>query len=350
MTQPESTNIELKTAEWLTVADLLGQHHVAGAYKKIHDTLKQYQRSMPEYIQYKRCGSRTVLCLHRDGIQMFRTKTQLERPATEIKTEEWLSVGDLIKKRYVVGMYSTILDALEQCQSKMPEYIKPKYNGLRTVLCLHCDAIEMFRDIAKFRHPATENDSGEWLTAGALAKEKDIFGTHTRILRALEKYQFEMPEYIQKKRHGRILVLCLRRDGIPLFIKKSGLNRYEEKTDEWLSAKELAGRYIVGVSNRISDVMTIYQDMNLEYLRPKISGKRPVLCLRRDAIGQFCRLTGLKQKNIDFADMPDKTTKPAQKNVKPESVLDKDEITAMPSLMETLFGVIGDEIINCKTL
>ena len=227
----------------------------------------------------------------------------------EIKTSEWLGAKELAGK-YIVGSSTKILRTMEQYADKMPNDIQRKRSGTLTTLCLRRGAIDEFCKLSGLKRADESIDkskisekTSEWLGANELTG-KYIVGGPTKILRAIEQYADKMPNDIQRKRSGPQTALCLRRGAIDEFCKLSGLERADEtigeKTSEWLTGAELVGKYIVGDFRKIRDALKQYADKMPNDIQVKRSGKQTGLCLRRGAIDEFCKLSGLVRKSDGF--------------------------------------------------
>ena len=309
-----NSDVEIKTSEWLTVRELKGKY-IVGDATKIRNTLKQYADKMPNDIQVKRSGSLTALCLRRGAIDEFCKLSGLERADATVgeKTSEWLTASDLNGK-YIVGDYRKIRNTLKQYADKMPNDIQVKRSGPRTALCMRRGAIDEFCKLSGLNHAdATIGEkTSEWLTARELAG-KYIVGDYRKILRAIEQYTDKMPNDIQVKQSGPRTALCLRRGAIDEFCKLSGLNRADEridkstiseKTSEWLTVRELAGKYIVVAPTKMLRAIEQYTDKMPNDIQVKRSGTQTALCLRRGAIDEFCKMSGLKQKGPNNPPFP----------------------------------------------
>jgi hypothetical protein len=212
--------------------------------------------------------------------------------------------------KYIVGDYRKILRAIEQYADKMPNDIQVKQSGSRTALCLRRGAIDEFCKLSGLNRADERIDkstisekTSEWLTASELAG-KYIVGDIKKIRDTLKQYADKMPNDIQVKRSGSLTALCLRRGAIDEFCKLSGLKRADatvgEKTSEWVTASELNGKYIVGDYKKIRNTLKQYADKMPNDIQVKRSGTLTVLCLRRGAIDEFCKLSGLKRKSDGF--------------------------------------------------
>jgi hypothetical protein len=125
-------------------------------------------------------------------------------------------------------------------------------------------------------------------------------GDKSKILRELEKLADVIPERIEKRKSGTSTALCLHRDAIEEFAQHSGLERRRErrreipqKTDEWLTTKELT-EHFVGDKSKILRELEKLADVIPERIEKRKSGTSTALCLHRDAIEKFAQLSGLK--------------------------------------------------------
>ena len=105
----------------------------------------------------------------------------------------------------------------------------------------------------------------------------------------------EMPGNIEERQSSHYTVLCLHRDALDEFAHLSRLEkRVPKKTSEWLMAKELT-QYFSSRYPTISKKLLELVDKMPGNIEKRQSGARTTLCLHRDAIDEFARLSGLKR-------------------------------------------------------
>ena len=302
-------DVEIKTDEWLSANDLAGKY-IHGMAGKIRRLLKQYQNQMPNDIQIRSYRGNITHVLHRDAIDRFCEISGSLRVDHTIgpKTSEWISAHDLMGK-YVSGDETVVRNALKKYQSIIPEYIQKKVNGGRVSLYLRQDGVNKFCDIAGLT-PYREMDDKTpgWLTAGEL-ESKYIVGSAQKIALALKQYADEMPNDIQQRRNKARTPLCLNVRAIDRFCSLSGLQRVNtemgDKTDEWLNAKELVGKYIGGDINVIRKNLEKYSTDLSEYIQIRRNNTVPVICLHRDGIKRFCKISGMTFVDNSIGDKTD---------------------------------------------
>ena len=358
-----------QTYDWLSAIQLIKQNLVTGTYYHLYKALEQYQSEMPDYIQWgKNKHGHPALYLRSDAIDMFIAKISSNQTVAETNTDtnilseqstdvaendgyDWLSAGDLTQRKLVVGSYPFIHNVLQKYQSEMPEYIQwRKGNSRRAALCLRGDAVDIFNaKIQSDKQKTKEEINKDWFTPKDLVDQKLVNGSLSYVYKALKEYRDETSEYVQiKRKYANKPALCLHRDGIEMFSKKIKFksDKSEKDADKWLSALELSEQKLVaGAVKKISEKLKQYQSEMPEYIQLKQRGRRLILCLNRDGIGQFCELSKLKQKNnISETKKPVVTVedpKPIKKVASPRKPKPRGVITRMPSLMETLGHVRG---------
>ncbi|MBP5707894.1 MAG: hypothetical protein J6W79_02770, partial [Alphaproteobacteria bacterium] len=288
----------------------LAGKYIVGRSTTILRALENCANKMPDAIKRKKNGKRTPFCLNINAIDSFCELSGLKRCNETIseKTPEWLGAHELTGK-YIVGDHTKILRALEQYADQMPNAIQRKKIGNRTPICLNINAIDSFCKLSGLKRADKTIDkcvigekTPEWLMAHELAG-KYIVGMSTIILRALEDWANKMPNAIQRKKIGNRTPICLNINAIDDFCNLSGLKRVDEtiseKTSTWLVAKELAGKYIVGMPTKILRVLEQYADQMPDAIQQKKSRTQIAYCLNINAIDRFCELSGLKRKDVN---------------------------------------------------
>ena len=228
----------------------------------------------------------------------------------ELKTSEWLTAKELSGK-YIVAEPRKIREALEKYQKDMPNGIQLKRSGTHVAPCLNINEIDDFCKLSKLKRMDVTigEKTSEWLTAGDLSA-KYIIGSASKVLRALEQYADQMPNAILHKRISGQTPLCLNIHEIDNFCELSGLKRKRmevnvgEKTSEWLNARELAGKYLVGTSTKVLRALEKYADKmpNAIQLRRNGTRTRGVLCLNINEIDEFCKLSGLEMMDVTIGE------------------------------------------------
>ena len=191
--------------------------------------------------------------------------------------------------------------------------------------------------MAMNKYPDVEFKTPEWLTAGELAGEY-IVGSPNKIRLALLANE-DMVEYVQRKRNGTSVPLCLRRDFVPQFCKITGLQPAEilpVKTQGWLTAHDLSDMYFCGGPKKILDALNLCQGKMPESIKKMRSCKNIVLCLRQDALDAFYELSGLNRKDANNLVVPQakKTADTHPRN----TYRNPDILVSMPSLLCSIFG------------
>ncbi|MBR4860049.1 MAG: hypothetical protein IKV10_01990, partial [Alphaproteobacteria bacterium] len=125
--------------------------------------------------------------------------------------------------------------------------------------------------------------------------EEYFIGGKAKILNELKKLVSEkkMLGKIEERQAGSFASLCLHRDALDEFARLSELKIRRKKTDEWLSAEELE-KYFVGGRKKISKELK--KLVAEEKMLGKIEERESALCLHRDALDEFARLSGLKRR------------------------------------------------------
>lgn len=212
-------NIPPKTDEWLSPYELAKDADFPVATPKtILQKLQELQPEMPDMIQPRKSFSKSCLCLLKSGCEKF---CQLAGWTENIplKTDEWQSAVDLINDATFPRTSFTIINQkLQELQPLMPEFIQKRKSGSVTPLCLHRDGREKFCQMAGWESIPPKTD--EWQSARDLRKDRTFPITQdTIILRYLEQFQPQMPEFIQKRKSGPKTPLCLHRDGREKFLE-----------------------------------------------------------------------------------------------------------------------------------
>ncbi len=249
---------------------------------------------MPGKIEKRQSGTRTPLCLHRDALDEFARLSELEKRVPQ-KTSEWLTAQELTQ--YFPHKYKVIEKKLVELADTMKGKIEKRQFGVRIPLCLHRDALDEFAHLSGLeRRSEIQKKTSEWLTAKELTQYFPY--SYKVILEKLEKLADTMKGKIGKRQSGPWTPLCLHRDALDEFADLSGLKRRRDlpkKTDEWLTAEELM-QYFPYKHKVILEKLEKLADTMKGKIEERQSGARTTLCLHRDALDEFARLSGLKRR------------------------------------------------------
>ena len=235
-----------KTDEWLSAIDLMKDNDFPGNTSEIINAAIIKYSKAPEFaddILDMKAGGVVCKCLRATRKQAFAEMAGFK--AYPPKTDEWLSVYDLMKDEYFPsGMHEKIRNMMVKLEHN-PEfegYIQDMKNGPRVIKCIHIDKKQAFIAWAGFKAYPTKTD--EWLSVYDLLKDEDVpSGTPDKIRSMLTKFEHD-PEFegcIQDMKimpSGRVSK-CLRATKKQAFTERAGFKAYPTKTDEWLSAKDL---------------------------------------------------------------------------------------------------------------
>ena len=311
MSSVEFKKLKVKTAEWLSAAEL-HKGYIVGDFCRIKEALSQLADASDGKIQLRRTTTRTGLCLHKDEIAWFCKTASLRRKKksaiTEIKTKTWLHAVDLKHGGYIDADIPEIRKALKIHQTDLPNYITMQRIGKKTGIYLlnTPKAIDAFRAISGYTVVAAKK-TNRWLTPKELAGTyiSASFGT---IRRHLGEFQNDMPKEIQIKHSGgqNHRLLCLRNtpDAIKTFCAKANLQlvgELEDRTAEWLTAARLSKNYIQGDPRKILAALKKYQytmPAGTIALKRCKTGKALCLLNNDDVIKEFCKQSGLIQAGI----------------------------------------------------
>ena len=271
-----------KTSEWLTAEELT--EYFPYVPKKISDKLGDLAKEMPGKIEKRRSGTHTPLCLLRDALDEFARRSELVLK----KTDEWLIAKEL--RQHFPYPAETISKKLVDLAKEMPGKIEKRRSGSNNPLCLHIDALDEFAR----RSELALKKTSEWLTAKELTQHFP-YAPET-ISKKLGDLAKEMPGKIEKRRSGPHTPLCLLRDALDEFARRSELEkRVPQKTSEWLTATELTEYFPYAddtISKKLGDLA---KEMPGKIEKRQTRSNNP-LCLLRDALDEFARLSELVQK------------------------------------------------------
>ena len=267
-----------------------------------HDTHRPHNHGKNETIKPYKIITSTETLLDLNRVDTERAKEE----EIEQKTDEWLTATELME--HFVGDKSKILRKLENLADVMPGEIEKRKSGTQTPLCLHRDAIKKFAQHSGLeRKCEIPQKTDEWLTATELTEH--FVGGESKILGVLRNLANVMPGEIEIRKSGTNTALCLHRDAIEKFAQHSGLERKREipqKTDEWLTAKELTEHFVSDKSKILGVLENLADEMPGEIEKRK-SGTKTPLCLHRKAIEKFAQHSGLERRRERRREIPQKT-------------------------------------------
>ena len=236
-----------KTDEWLCANDLAKDKNFPnGSWGNIKNALEKFEHDLDfvGYIRDMKSGGFVVKCIHESKKRAFEKKAGFKYyPA---KTDEWLSPNDLLgDKDFPSGRATNIKKALEKLQYD-PEFRgfiqDMKTAGGQIVKCIHESKKQAFAERAGFiPYPLKTK---EWLSVKNLIDDKGFpCSVRQKIVTALDKFEHdsEFKEFIQTmKTAGGQIVKCIHESKKQAFAERAGFKYYPAKTDEWLSANDLA--------------------------------------------------------------------------------------------------------------
>ena len=224
----------------------------------------------------------------------FARLSELEKRVPQ-KTSEWLTAQELTQ--YFPHKYKVIEKKLVELADTMKGKIEKRQFGVRIPLCLHRDALDEFAHLSGLeRRSEIQKKTSEWLTTKELTQYFPY--SYKVILEKLEKLADTMKGKIEKRQSGVRTPLCLHRDALDEFADLSGLKRRRDlpkKTDEWLTAEELM-QYFPYKHKVILEKLEKLADTMKGKIEERQSGARTPLCLHRDALDEFARLSELKRR------------------------------------------------------
>ena len=152
-----------KTDEWLSVNDLVkDKDFPSGFQKKINDAMIMFEHDseFEGFILDMKHKGKSCKCIHVSKKQLFAEKAGFSHyPA---KTDEWLSVNDLVKdKEFPGGFYKKISDAMIKFEHD-PEFegfILDRKSGNNPCKCIHVSKKQLFAERAGFDQKQTKRQS-----------------------------------------------------------------------------------------------------------------------------------------------------------------------------------------------
>ena len=259
---------------------------------------------MPDKIQLKKSANGKISYrLHISAIDEFAKLAELKRrnpEKYEKKTDDWLAPIELMN--YFYGTTNEISDKLYALRHELQGKIEYRIsaNG-RTSLCLHNSAIDEFAQLSKMQKRGDCLKTNDWLSATEIARL--VYGDEDQnrviIGQKLIVLQREMPDRIQvrKPKTGKS-ILCLHIDALDEFISLLKLEKkvdLPKKTSEWLSTTELKQYFAHGTEAILDKLLKLASKMPGK-IEERQAGTRKTLCLHRDALDEFARLSGLKRR------------------------------------------------------
>ena len=229
-----------------------------------------------------------------------RTEERIADEFIPEKTDEWLSANDLIKdKDFPCGTRKNITNALNEFEHDpdFEGFIRDMKSGGLVTKCLHVSKKQLFAERAGFKTYPEKTD--EWLSANDLAKDKDFPSGHPKkINTALVELEHdpEFEGFIRNMKSGSQLVKCIHKSKKQLFADKAGFVALPMKTDEWLSANDLAKdkdfpRNSPDIINAALDKFEHDPDFEGFILRMKIGAKFP-MCIHKSKKQLFADKAG----------------------------------------------------------
>ena len=286
------SEIQEKTSEWLTAQELT--RYFPYNYKVIEKKLVELADTMKGKIEKKLSASRVSFCLRFDSLDEFTRLSGLKRRRDlPKKTDEWLTAEELIQ--YFPYAAAVISKRLLELADKMQGKIEERQSGRNTPLCLHRDALDEFADLSGLkRRREIPKKTNKWLTAEELMQF--FTNTHKEISKKLLELADTMKGKIEERQSGARTPLCLHRDALDEFAELSGLEKKPpKKTSEWLSSSDLK-RYFAHSNDTIAEKLLELADTMKGKIEKRLSGPHTTLCLHRDALDEFARLSGLKRR------------------------------------------------------
>ena len=173
------------------------------------------------------------------------------------------------------------------------ETVKPYEIITSTETLLNLNHVD--KDRAKEEKVPQKTD--EWLTAQELTQY--FSGGDSKISEELKRLVADkkMPGKIEKRQSGSNTALCLHINALDEFTQLSKLKKIPpQKTSEWLTAQELR-QYFSGGNSKISEELErLAAGKKMPgKIEERLSGSQTPLCLHRDALNEFARLSELEK-------------------------------------------------------
>ena len=290
-----------KTDEWLSAVDLAkDEDFPRNSSDIINVALDKFEHDpdFEGFILRMKSGAKFPMCIHKSKKQLFAERAGFKTYPE--KTDEWLSANDLIKdKDFPCGTRKNITNALNEFEHDpdFEGFIRDMKSGGLVTKCLHVSKKQLFAERAGFKTYPEKTD--EWLSANDLAKDKDFPSGHPKkINTALVELEHdpEFEGFIRNMKSGSQLVKCIHKSKKQLFADKAGFVALPMKTDEWLSANDLAKdkdfpRNSPDIINAALDKFEHDPDFEGFILRMKIGAKFP-MCIHKSKKQLFADKAG----------------------------------------------------------
>lgn len=281
---------------WLRISDL--QKYFIVGTKELAEAIKHAYTYMPHAItKVKTDGSRSGLRLHKDYLDEFAKFTKLKkRTDFELATPEWLTVHEM--RPMVSATDSHLYKKIKELHPIMPHAIKELTRDGRITLFIHKDHLVEFCERSGIKHQKDNpHKCKDWINARE-AKEF-ITGDAIKIRKAMQAIKYEMPYAFQESNFYGTPAIYLNKSYIDEFCQKTGLKQKKmkiNKTRAWLDAKEL-NQIIYASEQKIQKALLSSKQTMPEKIQIKsISEKKSALCLRRDALNDFCVLNHITKR------------------------------------------------------
>ncbi len=294
-----------KTDEWLSATDLAkDENFPSNTFVKINTALTELEHD-PEFegfIQEMKTSGKICKCIHISKKQRFAERAGFK--TYPIKTPEWLAAIDLARDQDFPRNSPNIINAALNELEYDPEFkgfIQDMRSGSQVVKCLHVSKKQLFAEKAGFKVYPWK--TAEWLSAVDLAKDKDFPRNTPNIINAALnelEYDPELKGFIQDMRTGSQVVKCLHVSKKQLFAERAGFRTYPIKTDEWLSANELAKDEFFP-SNTLVNINTALTELEHDpefegFIRFMNIRGRTIMCIHKSKKQRFAEKAGFTQK------------------------------------------------------
>lgn len=319
-------NIPKKTDKWLSVTDLKGKFIIPGkdfGYF-ITEKLEELQYDENYNLNIQLCQpeyGKAVLCLDIDDLDKFAQATGLTRLDSILqKTDEWLNVQELEKIFIGKGteFKAYVTKKLEELKSDERFVGKIQVCHLKNGkdnICLHNSALSDFAEVAQLKmRGLTVANADVWLKPSDLLQDHFVDTKENRkLVREKLEELYTDPRFVGKiqqfySANGRNYY-CLHKSAVNEFSEVTGLKQkqnlnieHSQKNEKWLNVTEIMAHFVgAGATLRKTikeGLEKLKNDANwhskVQYC--KMPNGNTVLCLHRDALDEFARLSGLKRR------------------------------------------------------
>ncbi len=294
-----------KTDEWLSANDLAkDEGFPSNTLRMINNALDRFEQD-PEFkgfIQDMKTSGKLCKCIHVSKKQRFAERAGFK--TYPIKTPEWLAAIDLTRDQDFPSGYPTKINTALVELEHDPEFegfILDMRSGSQVVKCLHVSKKQLFAEKAGFK--VCSRKTAEWLSAVDLAKDKDFPRNSPNIINAALnelEYNPEFKGFILDMRSGSQVVKCLHVSKKQLFAERAGFRTCPIKTDEWLSANELAKDEFFP-SNTLVNINTALTELEHDpefegFIRFMNIRGRTIMCIHKSKKQRFAEKAGFTQK------------------------------------------------------